>query len=196
MHWNRTVEPISPLITQALARLLLAQSDATSSSSSLALQHLSFHCTGTLKLTWDRKSCQHKWCVNYEILQPNTLGTLLKEELVISSHFQALTLHMAVADVDGVEETLLVPQLFENSTLLSLVLTGHVAETTSARGDFCAGRNQVHSLAVANTTMHGLWARALGHLQQRYGWNVLAISVSFLALRHSLEKVRHTQKTL
>ena len=188
MHWNRTVEPISPLIIGALVRLLeRQQSAAEASSSSVALRMLSFDCMGTLKLVWKKRqdlsslyTSADKWHVEYWLYQPNTLDILLQRRLVVSQHFVGLHLHMGDLPI-GTSSTqqVFTTQLLANTSLLTLRIEPPLREALVA---FYVGRNRVRSLAMTGRC-RGLWARALFHFQQEGSTALL-----FLALRHGFDK--------
>ena len=205
MHWNRTVEPISPLIAQALANVL--------SEGTLSLELLSFDCVGTVNLEWKKHVGggvdSHHHCDHHQyeskiwLTHQGTLPDLLRHNLVFHKHLisQRIRLgHNLEANIELRQgppelfakiESLCMAQMQTNNTMLWLVLEECFSNALHAYGAFMLGRNRVLSLLTARATRgcsESIWPVVLERLEQER--NPSAYSAVFLALRDGMEKFR------
>eukprot|EP00977_Amphora_coffeiformis_P002777 scaffold523_cov166-Amphora_coffeaeformis.AAC.5 len=203
MHWNRTVEPISPLIAHALSKVL--------SERTVSLELLSFDSVGTVNLEWKKRIVDshhyshhhHQYESKMWLTHQGALPDLLRHNLVFHEHIVSQRIRLGHDMEANIELRQGPPELFAriesmcraqmetNTTMLWLVLEKCFPNTLHEYGAYMVGRNRVLSLLAPRAACwcsDSIWPVVLERLQRER--NPSAYSAVFLALRDGVEKFR------
>ena len=179
MHWNRTREPLSPLVVKTLHNLLESQPTGRH-----ALQSVEFDCHSQVKMTW-RKQTDQKWASSVLFLNVQAFIAFLMADLVISEHFCSSTARLSEGNIGDDEQDILAEKLKYNTSLQAITLQGSFSLFIRAHAKYCVKRNLIPTLTKKPPQL-AAWTPLLEKLALDVKHLSLGNSLIFLAVREGV----------